>query len=226
MMKRPLLERRWIRPAVAWALLFVLSLPLDGPVYRLLYAPQTRHTDWAHVLRQLGYLPTWLIVGLLFWLADAADPPRPRGIAAAPPHRRAHHRAGLVVLAAVAGGLAANVLKPLLGRLRPDADGVVAFASRPEFLWAHDTGHGFGLPSGHTTLAFAACTMVALLVPAWRWVMFALAAGCGLMRLLAGAHALSDVVAGAGLGMAVAWGLYVLGEGPRRGPGGGLIPRG
>ncbi len=216
MMKRPLLERRWVRPAAVWALLFMVSLPLDGPVYRLLYAPGTRDADWAHVFRQLGYLPTWLIVALLFWLADAADPPRPV----------VRPAAGLVVLAAISGGLAANVLKPLLGRLRPDADGVVVFASRPEFLWAHDGGVGFGLPSGHTTLAFAACTMVGLLVPAWRWVMFALAAGCGLTRLLAGAHALSDVVAGAGLGMAIAWGLYALGEGPRRGPGGGLIPRG
>lgn len=224
-MTPPLSDQRWVRPAIVWLAVFVLANALDRPVYRLLLAPGTRDDDFTQVFRQLGYLPTWIIIAGLLWILDAQRPPMPRGLAATPPPRPAHHRAGLVILAAALAGLAANILKPVIGRLRPDENGLASFAPRPEFLWAQAGEHGFGLPSGHTSVAFAACGMLALLVPVWRVPMLALATGCALTRLLAGAHALSDTVAGAGLGLAIAWILYAAGEGRRRGAAGGLIPR-
>ncbi|USO00154.1 MAG: phosphatase PAP2 family protein [Phycisphaeraceae bacterium] len=224
-MKRRLIDHRWVLPAAIWLAAFVIALPLDRPVYHLLFTPGSEHADWAMIFRELGYLPTWLIVAALVWIADAYDPPRRRGVAASCERRPAFHRAGLVVLSPLLGGIAANVLKPLLGRLRPDAEGFVHFAPRPDLLWGNGGDIGLGLPSGHTTTAFAACGMLALLAPAWRIPMMLLASGCAATRLLAGAHSLSDVVAGAGLGLAVAWALYAAGEGPRRGPAGGLIPR-
>ena len=170
-------------------------------------------------------------VAVLLWMLDVARGPDGRraaetaGALATPRTPKPwHHRGGLVLLSAVVGGIAANVLKPLIGRLRPDGEGIARFAERPSILWGDGGGLGLGLPSGHTTVAFAACGMLALLVPAWRWPMLALAAGCALTRLFAGAHTLSDTVAGAWLGLAVAAWLFAWGSGPRRGPAGGLVP--
>ncbi len=54
--------------------------------------------------------------------------------------------------------------------------------------------------------------------PPARWLMLLLAGGCGLSRLLSGAHFASDVVVGACLGVIVAWALgRVIGARPSRG---------
>jgi membrane-associated PAP2 superfamily phosphatase len=49
--------------------------------------------------------------------------------------------------------------------------------------------------------------MVGVLVPAWRWALLALAAGCALTRVIAGAHFVSDCVAAGWVGYAVALGV-------------------
>ena len=49
--------------------------------------------------------------------------------------------------------------------------------------------------------------MLARLYPRAPWVFFVLAAGCGITRILARAHFLSDVVLAAGLGWVVAFAL-------------------
>ena len=214
---------------------FVIALFLDQFYYRLLHHPAMAGEDWVQLLRQLGYLPTWIGVAVLFCLLDARRGSIGRrtadGLAAgAVSVPRApypwHHRGGLVLLSVLLGGLAANVLKPLIGRLRPDPmdTGRALMADRPWVLWADGGDLGLGLPSGHTTVAFAGCGMLALLVPAWRRPMMLLAAGCALTRLFAGAHTLSDTVAGAWVGLAVAAWLWAWGEGPRRGPANGLLP--
>jgi len=221
-----LVERRWVRWLVVWGAAFVVALLLDRWVYGLLHEPGLAEKDWVEALRQMGYLPTWLVIGLLIWLHDRrGGGPAPGGVAARPPAKPGHHRAGLVVLSAVLTGAAANVLKPVIGRLRPDPEGVTAWAARPRVIFADGERIGLGLPSGHTAVAFGGCVMIALLWPAWRWPMLALAAGCALTRLWAGAHALSDVVMAAGVASGIAWALYAAGEGPRRGPAGGLVPR-
>jgi membrane-associated phospholipid phosphatase len=46
-------------------------------------------------------------------------------------------------------------------------------------------------------VAFGAAFMLAYLFPRARWVWFALAAGCGITRVLARAHFVSDVVVAA-----------------------------
>jgi membrane-associated phospholipid phosphatase len=58
-----------------------------------------------------------------------------------------------------------------------------------------------GLPSSHTLVAFAGAFALARLFPRARWVFYALAAGCGLTRVMATAHYLSDTVVAA----CVAW---------------------
>lgn len=219
--------RIMLRWTIVWLPVFLIAWMLDGLAYDVFLDRSKAAEDWVQMLRQIGYLPTWILVGVLFLLVDRRrGGGRPGGLVAPVPAKPRHHRAGLVVLSAIGGGLVANVLKPIIGRLRPDSvEGVARFAERPAVLWADGGDLGLGLPSGHTTVAFAGCGMVALLVPAWRWPMMILAAGCGLTRLFAGAHALSDVVAGAWVGLAVACWLWAWGEGPRRGPANGLLPR-
>jgi undecaprenyl-diphosphatase len=63
---------------------------------------------------------------------------------------------------------------------------------------------GFGMPSSHALVAFAGAAAVARLFPRAAPVWYALAVGCGITRLLAGAHFLSDVVVGAIIGVTVA----------------------
>lgn len=215
--------RTMLRWTAVWLPLFLISWVFDRAVYRAMLDPEAASKDWVQVLRQMGYLPTWILVGVLFWLVDRRGPPRAHGLVSPAPARPWHHRGGLVILSATTAGAIANVLKPLLGRLRPDDEGTTYFAHRLAVLWAD--GGGFGLPSGHTSVAFGACGMIALLVPAWRIPMMGLAVGCALTRLLAGAHTLSDTVAGAWVGLAVAAWLFAWGEGKRRGIAGGLIPR-
>ena len=225
------LERAWVRWLVVWGVVFVVALLLDRWAYRVTYKPELAGEDWVQVLRQMGYLPTWLLIALLILLHDrrrggpGSGGGSPGGLAAPQPPRPRHHRAGLVLLSALFSGLAANILKPLLGRLRPDAEGIGRWAERPAILWADGGDIGLGLPSGHSAVAVGGCWMLALLWPAWRWPMLGLAAGCALTRLFAGAHLLSDTVLAAGVATAIAAWLHATGEGPRRGPAGGLVPR-
>ena len=99
------------------------------------------------------------------------------------------------------GGLSAEVLKLLLRRLRPDAEQFgYAFRSFADGPWSN---RGMGLPSSHTLVAFAGAFALARLFPRARWVFYVLAAGCGLSRVMATAHFLSDTVVAA----CVAWGV-------------------
>lgn len=217
--------RIMLRWTIAWLPAFLIAWLLDPLVYRLVLDESKADKDWVELLRQMGYLPTWVIVMVLFWLVDRRSRgARTDGVASPSLPKPWHHRGGLVVLSAIVAGVITDVLKPIIGRLRPDAEGIARFGERPLVFLADKGEIGFGLPSGHTTVAFAGCGMVALLIPAWRWPMMLLAAGCALSRLFAGAHTLSDTVAGAWVGLAVAAWLWAWGEGPRRGPANGLLP--
>jgi membrane-associated phospholipid phosphatase len=216
---------RWTVASVAVIGIALLMAPIDRALYPVLRIESVRSEDWHQLLRQVGYIPTWLIVGLMFWLIDRNAPPDGRlEIATSWPARPTHHRAGLVVLAAVCAGVVAEMLKLLIGRSRPDATGAMVWLERPLVLIGDHGGIGYGIPSSHASTAFGGAVMVALLVPAIRWPAVLLAAGCGLSRLNAGAHALSDVLLGAVIGWAVAHLLFRAGQGVRRGRGGGLVP--
>jgi membrane-associated phospholipid phosphatase len=66
-------------------------------------------------------------------------------------------------------------------------------------------------------VAIAGMTIAARLFPRAKWVFYALAWGCGLTRILAHAHFVSDVTFGALLGWAVGWGIWNEVEGRRAG---------
>jgi membrane-associated phospholipid phosphatase len=182
-------------PWKRWALVSLVAIAaahlLDETAWRLLRLPSVYDKDWGRLLRSIGFLPTWLLVALAYWLQQRDHP-----------GRRAHTT--FLVFGPALGGLAAELLKLVFRRVRPDAEtfGYVfrAFSDGP---WSN---RGLGLPSSHTLVAFAGAFAVARLFPRVRWVMYALAAGCGLTRVMANAHYLSDTVVAA----CVAWAVVAL----------------
>jgi membrane-associated phospholipid phosphatase len=171
----------------------VAATMLDGWAYHVLVVPGVYGRDWGRMLRIAGFLPTWAVVSVALVLCAPAS-----GLA--PNIRR--WRAFLPLIAATIGGIAAEVLKLLLRRERPEAHaGAYVFRS-----WSDQplsTG-GLALPSSHALVAFAAAAMLARLYPRARWLWYALAVGCALTRVLARAHFLSDVTLAAIIGWAVA----------------------
>jgi membrane-associated phospholipid phosphatase len=140
------------------------------------------------MLRVAGFVPLWALAGLALVLHDW--PAR-----AAASLRAALWRGTLLFAAAAGGGIAAELLKLMLRRERPWAhDGAWVF--RPLDERTLSTG-GLALPSSHAMVAFSAAAMLSRLFPRAAPVWYAFAAGCGLSRVLAGAHFVSDVVVAA-----------------------------
>ena len=107
----------------------------------------------------------------------------------------------MIWLSVVLSGLVTNIIKFTLGRFRPD----LYFMQAPENV---QIGLGYfsdqylqnSFPSGHTTTAVAVATTLWLIWPRG-WVLFlAFGVGAGLLRVLAGVHWPSDVVAGGFIG--------------------------
>lgn len=106
-----------------------------------------------------------------------------------------------------------SMLKPLVGRLRPE-------------------GAAFGFPSGHATAAAAYLGAVIVgagdLRPLARWTLRAGAATVillvGLARIVLRAHWPSDVLGGIALGLACATGAALISAAIRRSPAGPMFP--
>ena len=97
-------------------------------------------------------------------------------------------------------GLFAQVVKRLVGRARPRLDLSSLLYIGPT---AASDYHSF--PSGHSATSFAMAALLAVHYPRLATLFYALAAYIAAGRVLAGSHYLSDVLAGAVLGMATAW---------------------
>lgn len=181
----------WVRWLLVSLALIGLAHLLDAPAWRALRMPGVNDKDWGRLLRSMGYLPTWGLVGLAYWLHHRGAPTRGRLTA-------------LLVLAPTVGGIVAEVLKLLVRRLRPDPElfgyGFRAFADGP---WSN---RGMGMPSSHVLVAFAGAFALARLYPRARWVWYGLAAGCALTRILSLGHFVSDTVVAA----CVAWAVVAL----------------
>ncbi|HRQ74191.1 MAG TPA: phosphatase PAP2 family protein [Phycisphaerales bacterium] len=220
-------ERRMRRSrgmaAAALVLLGLLAVSLlDRVVYDALTWPPERRAlgemeDWYQMLRTAGYLPAWLGVGAAIVLLGRGGGQE----------RAASRRAATVVLGALTAGLAAEVVKLLVGRERPEVSGVDGAWQGYVFrapLGAFADSSNLGFPSSHAATAFGGAFALAAAYPPLRWLALALACGCGLTRVLAGAHFASDVYGGCVLGWACArWWWRGLSE--RWGWGGAALPR-
>lgn len=193
--KAPLAMRVTVAFTITIACLLVPAI-FDTAVYHAVYHKDVYNLDWARLLREQGFLPTWWIVTLAMWLVE-----REGDVALA------KRRAWLLFASPAVAGILCELLKLVIRRERPNvAAGEWVFRPFSEHPWS--TG-GLATPSSHTMVAFGAATMLARLFPRARWVFYSLATGCAVTRLLDHAHYLSDVTFGAILAWAVAWGIWI-----------------
>jgi membrane-associated phospholipid phosphatase len=199
--KTPSSRRRALLLALAAAAGYAAVSLFDRAIFfalRWQAAPGARPLEareWYQALRQVGYLPVWILIGSAIVLYDARvarDAGRVGGPAA--PSFAVARRGAVLALGAAVSGAAAELLKRLIGRERPvGADGEFqGYVYRPLFDGFRD-GSNLGLPSSHAAVAFGAAFVLMRLFPG-AWPAFLIAAGgCALTRLLAGAHFASDV---------------------------------
>ena len=102
-----------------------------------------------------------------------------------------------------------GLLKDRIGRERPPLHD-------PEPATLVALPHTSSFPSGHSTVAFACATVLALSVPRLRWPLYALAALIAFSRVYVGVHYPFDVLAGAVLGVAIGFAVRYAGVGIRR----------
>jgi undecaprenyl-diphosphatase len=106
---------------------------------------------------------------------------------------------GFVFVSVGGAGLIANLTKNILGRARPKLHDLVGpldfqlFAFDPDFA---------SFPSGHATNIFAFATVIAILWPKGRVLLYTLAVWIAASRVIIGEHYFMDVLAGAILGTA------------------------
>jgi membrane-associated phospholipid phosphatase len=184
-----------------WLLAFVAVFAIvpmlaDRWAYDTLYRERLYDQDWARLLREIGWFPTWAIASLALWLAQRPGDPM-----------AAKRHAGLLFVSPALAGIVCEVLKLLIRRERPEINGG-DYGFRP---WSEEpfSTAGLALPSSHTMVAFGACTALARIFPGARWVWYSLAAGCAITRVMARAHFVSDIALGALLGWCVGWGVWI-----------------
>ncbi len=188
--------------------------------------------DWYRLLRVIGFAGTWVVVGVGLMLVDSGRGAGggAGGDAHAGGWRGAMSRGPFVVGCALLAGVLAEGLKLVVRRGRPDAAvghehvfwpwakgdwTPAAFGWTRETLkdwgWEHFPGawntSDFGLPSSHAATAFGGMVAVWWLWPRAGWVVLPLAAGCALTRTMDRAHYVTDIAAGAALGVWVVVGL-------------------
>lgn len=118
------------------------------------------------------------------------------------PHGRS--RAITAALCSTAGGLAANVIKLCVGRIRPQSlelatvDLTATFTGLFRFAAGGSAHQSF--PSAHTATAIGLAIALSAAYPRGRVWFFVMAALVGLQRIQTSAHYPSDVLAGAAIG--------------------------
>jgi membrane-associated phospholipid phosphatase len=175
-------QKKKIKPLLTFLILITLAHLLDAPALAL-RTPGLSETDGHRALRVAGFLPVWIALGTALAL-----------------HTRRRAEGVALVVSAGLSGLLAEVGKLLIRRGRPGAGDGYVFLPLPEGL----STAGLGMPSSHAAVAFGGAFLLARRYPAAAPVVLLWAAGCGLTRLLDGAHFLSDVVAAGCLGWLVA----------------------
>jgi membrane-associated phospholipid phosphatase len=197
-------RRAWAPPLLISLPLVLLLLPLDGPVARFFRANPLSGDPRRELeaIQQYGQGVCSLLLALVVWLQS-------------PEHRRK-----LLNWVAAMGlaFLVVTAMKMLIGRPRPlfDDPGVFLgpFGQYPIGpgkgvhhaweIWAGISSRLWSMPSSHTVYACVASVFLASIYPRLRVLLAALAFTVGLARVVTHAHYLTDVIAGAGLGLAAA----------------------
>ena len=156
-------------------------------------------SGWFNQITQLGLGGVWLVpaaVGAIVfrWAQIAAKTDRGELY-----WRIAANDATLLFASVAASGLAVDLLKGVIGRLRPYELFIhQLYGFEPVAIdWARNS-----FPSGHGQTAFAALSVIALALPRWRRLCYAFAILIAASRVILSVHYLSDVAMGAWFGVA------------------------
>ncbi len=107
-------------------------------------------------------------------------------------------RSLFIFLSLCIAGIFADMLKLIAGRYRP-----IDLINHGYFGFKFfRTGYEFAsFPSGHAQTAFTLATALTILFPRWGISLFIVAGAVGISRIIITSHYLSDVIAGAGIGI-------------------------
>lgn len=120
-----------------------------------------------------------------------------------------------LVACPIAGGIAANLIKSLVSRIRPHkywelsngAEGIthsfVQWLPILETTYLKESWRQ-SFPSGHTATAFSLAVALSWAFPRGRFIFFSLASLAGLQRIVSNSHWPSDVLVGAAIGLLAA----------------------
>lgn len=154
-----------------------------------------------------GRLWIWILLAIVLLGRDWIKPDTDKV-------RDGMRRAVFIFACPAAAGLAAEVLKVITRRMRPEhADGFYRFKGLSEgatsvFSPAFWEGKGLGMASSHAAVAFAGALAAGMLWPRARWWLVGLALITCVSRIAVGAHFVSDVYVGATLGVLACAGFY------------------
>lgn len=173
-----------------------VALAVDELAWTYLVHERVYEEDWGRLLRVMGFVPTWLLAALALWLVERPGGSLGAGVSRAVPDVAARsawaRRRGLYLMGSVlVSGIVGEVLKLVFRRRRPGED----FEWYDFRAWSDRPLHngGLSMPSTHAVVAFGAAVALTRLFPrAWP-VWWGLAVGCGLTRVLARAHYVSDI---------------------------------
>jgi undecaprenyl-diphosphatase len=180
----------WAALALGLAVAFALDQPITTALRPL------HDSGFTHLLRAtVRWLGTGYVQAALLLILLAVGAARSRRLVRA---------AGLGLLAGALSGIFATVLKVLVHRPRPDAVAPLAGSWLRHLHLAMHQGGLRSFPSGESTTTFAIAWMLGASFPKWRAALLSLAALVSVARVLVGSHHLSDIWAGAMLGIAVA----------------------
>ena len=106
-------------------------------------------------------------------------------------------QSAFLLLSPALSGAWAELLKMTLRRERPSQLEAYVFRPLTDRPWSSS---GLGLPSSHAAVAFGGSMALMILFPRLRWPALVMAVGCGLTRVVSGAHYPTDIYLGALVG--------------------------
>lgn len=181
---------------LVWAGLLLLAFALDRPVAQWVqdHHPIEKTSRSVAAIKLMGNFWFTIVVALVLFAWN----------------RHRLHASLALLLSGALGGLLYSLIKWIAGRHRPVVARIVridplGFHPFPGGLHGLFYESGLGFPSGHACLAFASAVTLTLAIPRGWMLWILLASMVGAERIMENAHYLSDVVAGAGIGMFCGW---------------------